>query len=113
MIQDAIDRISRMKPRIMASNAEISMTPIRMMSRSVMGMIDLRSLYTCTTHLHNAGGRIGDTGSCTHVRLTFESAGGPNRMVSQPLASAAVIALPARTGAVAGQGRQPGRCIPR
>src|SRR5713226_4971464 len=34
----AIDRISRMKPRIMASRAEISMTPIRIMSRRVTGM---------------------------------------------------------------------------
>ena len=36
-----------MKPRIMASSAEISMTPIRMMSRSVMGMADCGFSYAC------------------------------------------------------------------
>ncbi len=39
MPQAAIDSTSRMKPRIIASRAEINMTPIRMMSRRVMGMM--------------------------------------------------------------------------
>ena len=41
MPQAAIDNTSRMKPRIMASKAEINMTAIRIMSRRVMGMIGL------------------------------------------------------------------------
>jgi hypothetical protein len=36
--QAAIDRISRMKPRIIAKRPETSMTTRRMMSRIVIGM---------------------------------------------------------------------------
>jgi hypothetical protein len=43
-----------MKPRIMASSPEISMTPIRMMSSRVMG------INPDAPHLQDAAGRIGE-----------------------------------------------------
>ena len=49
-----------MNPRIMASSPEISMTPIRMMSRRVIGMTE----FACSAS-SRAGGRIGD---CNHTQ---------------------------------------------
>src|SRR5581483_8327836 len=51
--QATIDRISRMKPRIIASNADINMTPSRITSRSVIGKL------TSDPSLSGVGGRIG------------------------------------------------------
>src|SRR5437879_3886452 len=42
--QAAMDRISRMKPRIIASSAEISITAMRIISSKVTGMGDYRML---------------------------------------------------------------------